>query len=92
MAGKTILPRSARNQRPRHGVCSSAEECGKFAKRIEQEKWHGWFGRAERGDEPWIFYMADDFIRHCFDMVHKLLKSFGAYCRGRYVIHTTLIE
>jgi hypothetical protein len=36
--------------------------------------------------------MADDFIRHCFDMVHKLLKSFGAYCRGREVIHTTLIE
>ena len=58
-------------------------ECLKFAKWIEREKWEGWFDRSDHGDEPWIFYMSDDFIRGCLEMIDKVLDAFGRYCKDR---------
>jgi hypothetical protein len=58
-------------------------ESARFAKRIGQEGWQAWFSCATHGGEPWIFYMTDEFIKHCFDQVHPLLDGFGAYCRSR---------
>ena len=67
-------------------------ECARFAKRIDQEEWQAWFSSATHGGEPWIFYMTDQFISHCFDQVHPLLDGFGAYCRGRDRIDIVPIE
>lgn len=41
----------------------------------------GWFERSERSGEPWIFYMADDFIKLCLAMIDKVPDAFGRYCR-----------
>jgi hypothetical protein len=58
-------------------------ECLKFAERIEEKHWKGWFDRSERANEPWIFYMSDDFIKVCLEMIGKVLDAFGRYCKDR---------
>jgi len=47
------------------------------------KKWPGWFRNSLHGGEPWIFYMSDEFMTHCLQMIDKLLDSFGAYCRRK---------
>src|SRR5260370_42156301 len=64
------------------------ERCKEFAAHIEQRCWQAWFSNSSHGDEPWIFFMTDEFINHCFDMIHKLLDGFGAYCKGRDPVET----
>ncbi|HEV3333223.1 MAG TPA: hypothetical protein VG096_19685 [Bryobacteraceae bacterium] len=59
------------------------DECLKFAKLIEEKNWDGWFDRSEHGEEPWIFYMSDDFIKGCLEMIDKVLDAFGQYCKHR---------
>lgn len=43
-------------------------------------------------DDPFIVYMTDEFINECFDLVHKLLNAFGAYCKTSDPISTIEIE
>ncbi len=64
------------------------ERCLEFAAHVEQRNWQTWFSNSSHGDEPWIFFMTDEFINHCFGMIHKLLDSFGAYCKGRHPVET----
>jgi hypothetical protein len=68
------------------------DECLKFAKRIEEKKWEGWFDRSEHGDEPWIFYMSDDLIEACIEMIDKLLDAFGRYCKDRLPVVPIPVE
>jgi hypothetical protein len=57
--------------------------CKEFNEHIEKRGWHTWFTKATRNDEPWIFYMTDEFIEHCLGLFHKLLDAFGAYSRTK---------
>jgi hypothetical protein len=57
------------------------DECLKFAKEIEARKWEGWFERWERGDEPWMFHMADEFIKYCLEMIDKVLDALDGIAR-----------
>jgi hypothetical protein len=68
------------------------ERCTEFAAHVEQRNWQAWFSDSSHGDEPWIFFMTDQFINHCFDMIHKLLDGFGAYCKGRDPVETIPTE
>jgi hypothetical protein len=67
-------------------------ECLRFAKRIEEKNWEGWFDRSEHGEEPWIFYMSDDFIKSCLEMIDKVLDAFGRYCKERLPVVPTPVE
>ncbi len=79
---------SYRNKMFHGGFEWPKNECEKFTKRIEQEQWQAWFSFATHGDEPWIIYMTEAFINHCFDLVHKLLDAFGAFCKAQNPIDT----
>jgi hypothetical protein len=68
------------------------ERCAQFAKRVDEKGWQQWFTNSIRGDDPWIFYMTDEFIKHCLDMVAILLEAFGKYCKERDRIQTIPIE
>ena len=59
------------------------ERC-KFNKRVQSGEWPDeWFGKATRGDKPWIFYMSDEFITHCLKTIDEVLEAIGAYFRER---------
>lgn len=72
-----------RNQMFHNGFEWPEKRCEEFAARIEQTGWQEWFSGSTRADKPWIFYMTDKFIEHCLDVVHRVLESFGSYCRKR---------
>ncbi len=58
------------------------EERIAFQKRIEEEKWPpAWFSRATSADEPWIFYMSDEFIDLCLEATNQVLTAFGEFVR-----------
>jgi hypothetical protein len=59
------------------------QECVNFAKDIAAEGWEAWFSSATRDKVPFIFYMTDELITLSFDLVHRLLEGFGAYCRTK---------
>ena len=52
----------------------------KFASRIRNDAWPVvWFTQATRGDGPWVFYMSDEFIAHCLQMIDRVLEGVGRY-------------
>jgi hypothetical protein len=58
----------------------SPETRQKFANRIKNEGWPStWFQQATRGDEPWVFYMSDEFIEYCLQMIDQVLDGVGSY-------------
>lgn len=59
------------------------EECLKFAQRVKEQKWENWLQWSQHGDEPWIFYMSDEFIEHCLAMLDKVLDALGRHCKDR---------
>ena len=52
-----------------------------FAKRISDEGWSAWFSRATTNDEPWIFYMTQEFILHCLTLIDELVIGVGRFHR-----------
>jgi hypothetical protein len=50
-----------------------------FARRIQENNWEDCFEQSQRGDEPWIFYISDDFSRGCLESIDKVLDAFGPY-------------
>ena len=58
----------------------------RFARRITDAGWPAvWFAQARRGDEPWVFYMTNEFIQHCADMIDRVICGVGAYCKFRFI-------
>ena len=70
-----------RNKMFHYGFEWPPNERRKFDNRLSD--WPtGWFQKATVGDEPWIFYMSPEFIRHCLgiirvciDLIEKLLSN-----------------
>ena len=52
--------------------------------KLRSRKWPTeWFRTATRDDRPWIFYMSDEFIKHCLKTIDEVLEGVGAYFRER---------
>lgn len=52
----------------------------KFGELIKTEGWpREWFSRSTSDDDPWVFYMSDDFIEHCLQMIDHVLEGVGRY-------------
>jgi hypothetical protein len=69
-----------------------ADKCGEFALHIDRGKWKAWFEWSERSDKPWIFYMTDDFIKHCLETIDRILDGFGLYCKEQTPLNIIPIE
>ncbi|PZX10948.1 hypothetical protein LX81_04075 [Palleronia aestuarii] len=55
-----------------------------FGELIVAESWpDGWFKKSTTGSDPWIFYMSDEFIAHCLEMIDQVLKGVGRYLEQR---------
>ena len=60
------------------------EERIKFDKRVRSDEWPAnWFQSSRTDNEPWIFYMSAEFIRHCFSTIDAVLEGVGAYLKHR---------
>lgn len=69
-----------RNNMFHNGVEWPPEVRQKFANRIKNDAWPVvWFSQATRGDDPWVFYMSDEFIAHCLQMIDQVLEGVGRY-------------
>jgi hypothetical protein len=75
-----------RNKMFHFGFEWPSRECANFAKDMAAEGWGAWFSSATRDRVPFIFYMTDELINLSFDLVHRLLEGFGAYCRTKMPI------
>lgn len=75
---------SYRNNMFHNGLEWPPEPRQKFADRINNDGWPvNWFTQATRGDAPWVFYMSDDFIAHCLEMIDQVLEGVGRYLERR---------
>ena len=65
-----------------HNGCEwPLERRPEFAKHMKSGGWDAWFFCSERDHKPWIFYMTDEFITHCLDMVRPSVTQFlASYC------------
>lgn len=56
----------------------------RFQQRIKDAKWpESWFSCSASGGTPWIFYMSNEFIEHCLEMIDKILEGIGKYCNHK---------
>lgn len=60
-------------------------------KRQEFFKWNNdgrwpakWFKHSKRGEDPWIFYMSDEFVEHCVNMIDLLLDGVERYLKEKH--------
>jgi hypothetical protein len=50
--------------------------------RIRSKGWPSdWFSTATSADEPWIFYLSEQYIEHCLEMIEQVLDAVGAFNR-----------
>lgn len=69
-----------RNSMFHNGFEWPLDERKRFGELIAAEGWSDrWFKRSTSGDDPWIFYMSDEFIAHCLDMIDQVLEGVGRY-------------
>ncbi len=73
----TILALYAyRNKMFHHGLEWPSNERRKFAQTIKDSAWpQHWFSTETSGSEPWLFYMAPEFIDHCVNVLEKIVDG-----------------
>jgi hypothetical protein len=50
--------------------------------RFEKQQWPtAWIEKAMTGEEPWIFYLSDDFIKECLTIIDEVLNAIAAFIR-----------
>lgn len=60
----------------------SIAERTKFVKAISDNEWsENWFPCSRHDNEPWIYYIADDFVLDCISMVERIIEAIGAYAK-----------
>ncbi len=73
-----------RNKMFHNGFEWPVEERERFERRIEQAGWPSeWFAKATTGGHPWVFYMTDQLIQHCLDMIEQIIAGIGRFCNDR---------
>lgn len=61
------------------------EERIKFDRRVQSGELPAkWFRKATSGENPWIFYMSEDFILHCLNTIDEVLDGVGAYMKKQF--------
>ncbi|WP_162930198.1 hypothetical protein [Pseudophaeobacter sp. EL27] len=71
---------SYRNNMFHNGFEWPVETRKKFQKRIDNKHWpKEWFEKSTKDDEPWIFYMSEEFIQHCLSMIDHVLVGAGEF-------------
>jgi len=71
-----------RNNMFHNGFEWPVEERHKFAKKIAVENWPpDWFSAATTDNEPWIYYMTDNFIDHCMNTINQILDATGLFVK-----------
>jgi hypothetical protein len=69
-----------RNSMFHNGFEWPLDERERFGELITAEGWpEGWFKKSTSGGDPWIFYMSDEFIAHCLEVIDQVLESVGRY-------------
>jgi hypothetical protein len=54
---------------------------------IRRAKWpSNWFSVSTSGNQPWIFYVTDTFIDHCFVVMEAVLSGIGAFAREQSLL------
>jgi len=89
---KAVLPAlfTYRNSMFHHGFEWPVEERERFAKRIQNEGWpKDWFSVATHNDNPWIFFMSDNFIQHCDKTIELVLDAIGCFVRDELLTKGT---
>ena len=70
-----------RNKMFHYGLEWPPQERRAFAANVS--KWpDGWFGRATKDDEPWMFYMSPEFTSHCIDTIEEVLRGLISFQQG----------
>ena len=73
---------SYRNKMFHNGFEWPMEERRKFENLIQERAWpQKWFEKSTSDGEPWIFYMSDSFIEHCFETIVQVLEGIGKYAK-----------
>jgi hypothetical protein len=50
--------------------------------RFGKEQWPiAWIEKAMTGEEPWIFYLSDDFIKECLTIIDEVLNALATFIR-----------
>lgn len=71
-----------RNKMFHNGFEWPVDERQQFAKKIKDEGWpSAWFSVATTNDNPWIFFMSDNFIQHCDKTIELVLDAIGCFVR-----------
>ncbi len=71
---------SYRNMMFHNGFEWPIEKRKKFAESINNDWPKTWFQSATVNNEPWIFYLSDDFIVHCCNTIEEVFKGIGRFC------------
>lgn len=73
-----------RNNMFHNGFEWPMDERKTFGELIAAEGWPDrWFKKSTTGGDPWIFYMSDEFIAHCLEMIDQVLEGVGRYLEHR---------
>jgi hypothetical protein len=60
------------------------EERRKFYNRIKNERWpENWLSFSKSGDEPWIFYLTDEFIKKCIESSENAILGIAQYVQNK---------
>jgi hypothetical protein len=71
-----------RNNMLHNGFEWPADTIRKFSQHIASEKWpEDWFTSADKGSEPWIYYISPDFCAHCIETIDGIMEGVGRYLK-----------
>ena len=69
-----------RNRMFHWGVEWPFDERGRFERLRRDSGWpESWFDQAIDGEAPWTFYLTEEFVTRCLDLVEQLVQSVGEY-------------
>lgn len=70
-----------RNKMFHNGFEWPMHERHKFEHRTQHDWPSGWFSSAKTGEDPWIFYMTEEFITEVLAVMDRVILGMGAFAR-----------
>ena len=71
-----------RNKIFHNGLEWPKEECEKFKKTVQENKWQDWFIEDNLSQDSQTFTMQAEFIDHCLTTIDGVIDGFGEYVRN----------